>query len=102
MSEPLLVVEEGGEVGDEDDEDGGHVDRHEVAEDVPLEDHLDGDPLHVLGEESVGDAVGLEVVPGGRRRSLGSSQGLRSFLQPVVYIFGSNKSADTGPLKLLS
>ena len=40
MSEPLLVVEEGGEVGDEDDEDGGHVHRHEVAEDVPLEDDL--------------------------------------------------------------
>ena len=40
MSEPLLVVEEGGEVGDEDDEDCGHVHRHEVAEDVPLEDDL--------------------------------------------------------------
>ena len=40
MSEPLLVVEEGGEVGDEDDEDRGHVHRHEVAEDVPLEDDL--------------------------------------------------------------
>ena len=40
MSEPLLVVEEGGEVGDEDDEDGGNVHRHEVAEDVPLEDDL--------------------------------------------------------------
>ena len=40
MSEPLLVIEEGGEVGDKDDEDGGHVDRHEVAEDVALEDDL--------------------------------------------------------------
>ena len=40
VSEPLLVIEEGGEVGDKDDEDGGHVDRHEVAEDVPLEDDL--------------------------------------------------------------
>ena len=40
VSEPLLVIEEGGEVGDEDDEDGGHVYRHEVAEDVPLEDDL--------------------------------------------------------------
>ena len=40
VSEPLLVIEEGGEVGDKDDEDGGHVDRHEVAEDVALEDDL--------------------------------------------------------------
>ena len=40
MSEPLLIIEEGGEVGDEDDEDGGHVDRHEMAEDVALEDDL--------------------------------------------------------------
>ena len=37
VSEPLLVVEEGGEVGDEDDEDGGHVDRHEGAEQPPAE-----------------------------------------------------------------
>ena len=40
VSEPLLVIEEGGEVGDKDDEDGGHVDCHEVAEDVALEDNL--------------------------------------------------------------
>ena len=40
MSEPLLVIEEGGEVGDKDDEDGGHVHCHEVAEDVALEDDL--------------------------------------------------------------
>ena len=40
MSEPLLVVEEGGEVGDEDDEHGRHIDCHEVAEDVPFEENL--------------------------------------------------------------
>ena len=40
MSEPLLVVEEGGEVGDEDDEYGRHIDCHEVAEDVPFEENL--------------------------------------------------------------
>ena len=40
VSKPLLVIEEGGEVGDEDDEDGGHVHRHEVTEDVSLEDDL--------------------------------------------------------------
>ena len=40
MSEPLLVVEEGGEVRDQDDQHCWHVDRHEVAEDRPLEHDL--------------------------------------------------------------
>ena len=40
VAEPLLVVEEGGEVGDQDDQHRWHVDRHEVAEDRPLEHDL--------------------------------------------------------------
>ena len=40
VAEPLLVVEEGGEVGDQDDQHRWHIDRHEVAEDRPLEHDL--------------------------------------------------------------
>ena len=40
VAEPLLVVEEGGEVGDQDDQHRWHIDRHEVAEYRPLEHDL--------------------------------------------------------------
>ena len=49
VAEPLLVVEEGGEVGDQDDQHRWHVDRHEVAEDRPLEHDLD------LGRKDIWD-----------------------------------------------
>ena len=82
VSEPLLVIEEGGEVGDEDDEDGGHVHRHEVAEDVPLEDDLHlgdddenqtmmiiwrydlhRDSFHPIGKDCIRDGDAFEAVP---------------------------------------
>ena len=41
MSEPLAVVEEGGEVADNHDEEGGHVDGHDLARERPTQHNMD-------------------------------------------------------------
>ena len=67
MTEPLLVVEDGGEVGDEHDEGGGDVDGHDGAENISLEAELHTDPHHVVLEGlvrdlGVGEAVLLHLL----------------------------------------
>ena len=66
VSEPLLVVEECGEVGDKHNEGGGDIHGHEVTEDVPLEDNLDRDALHAVDKSIVGNSGGEEIVSGGK------------------------------------
>ena len=55
MTEPLLVVEDGGEVGDEHDEGGGDVDGHEGPDDFPFELDLHTDALLPVNECLGGD-----------------------------------------------
>ena len=67
MTEPLLVVEDGGEVGDEHDESGGDVDGHDGPENIPLEAQPDTDAHHavlegLVGDLSVGEAVLLHFL----------------------------------------
>jgi hypothetical protein len=63
VSEPLLVIEEGSEVGDENDEGGGDVHGHEVTEDVSFENNLHRDSLHPVVKCPVEHSGRLEVVP---------------------------------------
>ena len=67
MSEPLLVVEDSGEVGDEDDEGGGDVDGHDGTENISLEGELHTDAHHAIlkglvRDLGVGEAVLLHVL----------------------------------------
>ena len=67
MTEPLLVVEDGGEVGDEHDESGGDVDGHDGPENIPLEAQPDTNAHHavlegLVGDLSVGEAVLLHFL----------------------------------------
>ena len=48
VTKPLLVVEEGCEVGDDDDQHGWDVDRHEVTEYAPTKLYLDRNTLHPI------------------------------------------------------
>ena len=63
MTKPLLVIKDGGEVGDEHDEGGGDVDCHDGTEYVPLEAQSDTDAQHAVLEGLVGDlGVGEAVL----------------------------------------
>ena len=62
MTEPLLVVEDGGEVGDEHDEGGGDVDGHDGAENISLEAEPDTDAHHAILKGLVGDLCVGETV----------------------------------------
>ena len=62
MTEPLLVVEDGGEVGDEHDEGGGDVDGHDGTENVSLEAEPHTDAHHAILEGLVGDLCVGEAV----------------------------------------
>ena len=62
VTEPLLVVEDGGEVGDEHDEGGGDVDGHDGANDLTFELDHDTDPHHPVIEGLVGDCRPREHV----------------------------------------
>ena len=65
MTEPLLVVEDGGEVGDEHDEGGGDVDGHDGPGDLTLEPDLHRDALLPIDERLRGDeGVGEDVLLG--------------------------------------
>ena len=45
MTEPATVLEEGGEVADGHDEEGGHVDRHHLARERSPQHDQHGDSL---------------------------------------------------------
>ena len=62
MTEPLLVVEDGGEIGDEHDQSGGDVDGHDGTNNVPFELDHDTDPHHPVIEGLVGDGGSREDV----------------------------------------
>ena len=62
MTKPLLVIEDRGQVGDEDDQCGRDVDGHDGTEDVSLEGELDTDSQHLVLECLIADLGGSEPV----------------------------------------
>ena len=62
VTEPLLVVEDGGEVGDEDDQSGGDVYGHDGTENVSLEAELDTNPDLAVLKCLIGDLGGDKAV----------------------------------------
>ena len=71
VAEPLLVLKHGGEVGNKHDEDGGEVDGHDVAENVPAQADNDGDAFRFVFavEDGVGDVDVVDKVLGELHRA---------------------------------